>query len=360
MTENRMLIGIEAFFSHVSFAAALFDVTRRLRCCSPKFESNFIINFERPEELQLETVLKNNHELLDKVKEVYAERRRLTLPEIVVHFGSERKTLSAEIFAVYDDRQEFWGVSLHLWDARERSIFVEQKSRSESLAGLAALASGLAHEIKNPLSGIRGAAQMLLADAEEKEDSGRKKKYLQMVIDESARVDRLVQSLLHLTKPRVLVFAPVNINRILRESRMLVQAAAGDQVVFIENFDPSLPEIQADEDALRQIVLNLLKNALDALGKSGLIKIKSEFMPNLSIRTAEKKRKIIRVTIEDSGPGIAQENIDKIFTPYFSTKLEGTGLGLALVNQLVELHQGSIIVNSSLGVGSTFAVYLPV
>lgn len=356
-------ISLESYMSQLRFAAALFDLQHRLVVCSPKFETLFLINTvaEQRRKPQGAVSLPNNQKLVELIGSVYTSHNRLSLPELRVVTATGERTLSVDIFPIYSDDQTFWGVSVHLWDARERSIFVEQKTRSENLLGLAAIASGLAHEIKNPLSGIRGAAQLLLADKSSSEVPASEKfsRYLEIIIAEADRMDRLVKDLLHLTKPRELKSTPVNINRVLHETVMMVQAASSSQIRWKESYDPSLPELMADEDALRQIFMNLTKNAVDAVGEVGQVRLSSQIMSDLAIRTGDRRQQIIRVTVEDTGAGIPEDQADKIFAPFYSTKLKGTGLGLAIVNQLVELHRGSVIVKSVPGEGTVFSVFLP-
>jgi two-component system nitrogen regulation sensor histidine kinase GlnL len=356
-------VSLESYYSQLYFAAALFDVNRQLVMCSPRFETVFLINTENKQDLCLAIALSKNAELMQRIESVFESRNRLILPEIRVVTALGDRDCSADVFPVYDEKQEFWGVALHLHEARERSIFVAQKERSEALAGLSAIASGLAHEIRNPLSGVKGAAQLLLstdaAAAEPLAYAERVAKYLKIIISETDRMDRLVKDLLHLTRPRELRSGPVNINRVLHETLVLMQAAART-LQWVESYDPSLPDIHADEDALRQIFMNLAQNAVDAVGQKGQIRLSSQIVADMAIRTGEKRRQIIRVTVEDSGPGIPEELAEKIFTPFYSTKLKGTGLGLAIVNQLVEQHGGSIIVKSVPGEGTVFSVFLPV
>lgn len=356
-------VSLESYYSQLYFAAALFDRTRRLVMSSPRFETVFLINTENKPDLCLEMALAKNPELRQQIESVFESSNRLILPEIRVVTAIGERDCSADVFPVYDEQQEFWGVALHLHEARERSVFVAQKTRSDALAGLSAIASGLAHEIRNPLSGVKGAAQLLLSTdstmAEPQAYAERVAKYLRIIISETDRMDRLVRDLLHLTRPHELRSISVSVNRVLHETLLLLQAAA-PKLLWLEGYDPSLPDIQADEDALRQIFMNLAQNAVDAVGETGQIRMTSQIVTDMAIRTGEKRRQIIRVTVEDSGPGIPEELAEKIFTPFYSTKLKGTGLGLAIVNQLVEQHGGSIIVNSVPGEGTVFSVYLPV
>jgi two-component system nitrogen regulation sensor histidine kinase GlnL len=222
-----------------------------------------------------------------------------------------------------------------------------------TLRSVAGMGRTLAHEIKNPLAGIRGAAQLLGAGAGNGvEDAA----LAQLIVDETDRIRRLID--------RVEVFAEecaperrsVNIHRILDRVRALISAGAGDDIVFHEMFDPSLPHAFGDEDQLIQIFLNLVKNAAEAANSRGDgrgdVFISTSFRQGF--RTAP-----LEIKIQDNGPGVPPGLRDRLFDPFITTKAQGAGLGLTLVAKLVASHSGMIDFDSEPG-RTTFRVLLPI
>ena len=245
---------------------------------------------------------------------------------------------------------------------KEMSLIQELQETSkyrEHLSTLGALALGMAHEIRNPLGSILVSAQLLhkdLQDAEQRE-------YLEVVISEVTRINRLVGQMMDFTKPRELNLRSINIHKTLEEILILEQKSASlKNIRFIQNYDPSLPPIEADEDQLKQVFLNLIKNAVEATPVGGEIKlvtrVGSGYSPTFSQSSASRRSLLIEIT--DSGPGMDEEVRKNIFTPFFTTKSKGSGLGLPLSLKIVENHDGKIKLISEAGVGTTAQVLLPV
>lgn len=234
----------------------------------------------------------------------------------------------------------------------------EAVRKSDRLSALGTLAAGLAHEIKNPLGGIRGAAQLLemeLAEDDELRDCTR------VVMKEVQRVNRIVEELLDLSAPRSLKLVGVNLHKILAHIVFLQQQASeGKNILFQRNLDPSIPPILADEGRLTQLFLNLVKNAVEAVGEGGIIEISSRVVSEYSMtQKGEGRSRMVAIEIADNGSGIPPEALENIFTPFYTTKEKGTGLGLAICQKIVAEHRGMIRVNSESGRGTTFTILLP-
>jgi two-component system nitrogen regulation sensor histidine kinase GlnL len=241
----------------------------------------------------------------------------------------------------------------------QRSV-AESAGRGSRVEELAAVAAGLAHEIKNPLGGIKGAAQLLaeeLAAASPNVD-----RFTTLITREVDRVSALLEQLLELTRPPRLKLAAVNVHRVLQEVLLLEGAAGSTDLAVRCVFDPSLPDVWADEAQLRQVFLNLTKNALEAMERAGTLTITTRMETDFHVlRDSGRGRgQFLTVEIEDTGPGIAPEDCERIFAPFFSTKSNGTGLGLAVSQRLVTQHGGLIHVESEPGRGARFRVSLPV
>jgi two-component system nitrogen regulation sensor histidine kinase GlnL len=230
--------------------------------------------------------------------------------------------------------------------------------RDSRVGDLAAVAAGLAHEIKNPLGGIKGAAQLL---AEELGGQGNATRFTSLITREVDRVSALLEQLLELTRPPRLRLSAVNVHRILNEV-LTLERAAGDAALTVRLvFDPSLPEVMADEAKLHQVFLNLVKNALEATNRTGTLTVVTRIETDFHVRHAARDRgQFLSIDIEDTGPGIAAEDCQRIFTPFFTTKTSGTGLGLAVSERLVVQHGGTITIESELGRGTRVRVRLPV
>ncbi|HSG11912.1 MAG TPA: nitrogen regulation protein NR(II) [Gammaproteobacteria bacterium] len=213
------------------------------------------------------------------------------------------------------------------------------------------LVRGLAHEIKNPLGGLRGAAQLL-----EREISAPELlEYTQIIIGEADRLQALIDRMLG---PSALPqLRQLNIHEVLERVRGLVRAEVGNELVFVQDYDPSLPELHADPDQLEQAVLNIVRNATQAMQGKGTITLRTRVLRNFNIG-ARKYRLVVQINIIDTGPGIEEELQKKIFFPMVTTRSEGTGLGLSIAQALVSRHEGLIECQSEPG-ETTFTILLP-
>ncbi len=228
---------------------------------------------------------------------------------------------------------------------------------SERTLDFEALAAGLAHEIKNPLAGLQGSAELLAREAE-----GRAKEYAQVIAREAKRVDGLVRELLDLARPAALQSAPVNIHSVLGDVIVLARGfPGGDRISYTERYDPSLPSVRGDREKLTQVLLNLVRNAVEAVQASERREIRLETsVASLRLRAAGgRTRPLARVSVVDSGPGIQESMIPRLFTPFATSKAHGTGLGLAISRRIVEAHGGRIEVKNRGSGGAEASVFLP-
>jgi len=258
-----------------------------------------------------------------------------------------------------DQAGNFLGSILLLRDVKHRKVLEEDLKRADRLAMMGTLAAGLAHEIRNPLGGIKGAAQ-LLRRAIESDASLRA--YTDIMIREVDRVNQLIEQLLDLSRPWQLNFAPVNIHEILEEVLLLEGQTARDESVTVKKlFDPSLPPIKGDRAQLMQVFLNLVKNANQAMAHGGALTLATRLETDFHIRAQGSGRsRFIWVDITDEGVGIKESDLPHIFSPFFTTKNSGTGLGLATCYRIINEHGGLIRVESAVEKGTTFKVSLVV
>ena len=231
-----------------------------------------------------------------------------------------------------------------------------QITRDESLANQQAAAReilrGLAHEVKNPLGGLRGAAQLL----EKQLDSEELREYTRVIIDEADRLQALVNRILG--PSGVTHKQTVNIHSVLERVRSVMLAETHNTIKFHRDYDPSIPEIEADSDQLIQAILNIVRNAYQAMGDKGNITLRTRIARHFTL--GQKYHKLIaRIEIIDDGPGIPEEIKEKMFFPMVTGRAEGTGLGLSIAQSLIQQHKGLIECESEPG-RTVFSILLPI
>jgi signal transduction histidine kinase len=221
-----------------------------------------------------------------------------------------------------------------------------QMSRAEHLSTLGELATGLAHEIRNPLAGIAGVIEIIGRDLPPTSPA---RNVVKEVRQEITQINRIVSDLLETARPRPPQIRRGNLNTTVEHAVMLARQQALSKPIAIElKKDSCLPEVEHDSDQIHQVLLNLLLNAIQAIEEEGSISVQ-----------LEQKGDSALVIVSDTGRGIPPENLPNIFRPFFTTKGNGTGLGLSLARRIVEEHHGRIEVTSSLGRGTKFVVSLP-
>lgn len=226
----------------------------------------------------------------------------------------------------------------------------QQLIQSEKLASVGQLAAGVAHEINNPLGTI-----LLFSDIMRKElpPEDPRRDDVKMIIDEATRCKVIVSDLLNFARQNEVLAQTTDVNALLTETinKMGIQPIF-DPVEIIPQLDAKLPTIQADPGQLKEVFINLMTNAAEAMEKGG----------TLTVRTGMAEDEMIEISFQDTGCGIPEQNLSRIFTPFFTTKAigRGTGLGLAIVYGIIKMHRGQIYVESEAGVGSTFTITLPI
>jgi two-component system sensor histidine kinase AtoS len=247
------------------------------------------------------------------------------------------------------------GQVIVLDDLTEVRRLEEQVRRADRLAALGRLAGGLAHEIRNPLGIVRAAAQMLASETKASE----LQEYTTVIRQEVDRVEKLIQELLDYARPRHLALQPLAIGSLVADVAARLQSyAAPRQATIATDIAPDLPLIQGDAERLRQCLVNLILNAVQAMPRGGSVAIRCQ-PPAPASSAGDAAPAAVTIAIADQGEGIAPDDLGRIFEPFFSTKAQGAGLGLAVVQQIVQEHGGEIGVTSIVGQGSTFTIRLP-
>ncbi len=266
--------------------------------------------------------------------------------------------VSALVSPLRDRRGQVAGSVLLLRDRTLRQAMEEDLRRSDRLALLGKVAAALAHEIKNPLGGIKGAAQLIRAEVTHDVSLVEN---TDIMIREVDRVNQLLDQLLDLARPAGLHLEPLNVHELLEHVLRLEAPAADAAGVRIQrSFDPSLPPVTGDRGRLIQVFLNLVKNALQAMGPGDCLTVASHMDTDFLPRTGQTAgTKFVRVDVCDEGTGIDEADLPHIFSPFFTRKRRGTGLGLAVCDTTVKEHGGRLSVESRVGEGSVFKVSLP-
>ncbi|MCX5724066.1 MAG: ATP-binding protein [Nitrospirae bacterium] len=231
----------------------------------------------------------------------------------------------------------------------------EEMRRKDWLANLGEMSAGMAHEIRNPLGALAGAMQMLRQDATGDETNRR---LMDIAIREATRLDNIITEFLQYARPPALSLAEYDLNKVLAETLDLVQheARTRSNINIVTSLAPGSLAAQVDQDQLRQVFWNLATNAFDAMPDGGQLTISTSCR---QVDVGGRKGDIIEIAFQDTGEGIPKENLDKIFLPFFTTKREGSGLGLAAVHRIIDLHGGWIKVESQERQGSRFVVCMP-
>ncbi|MBF0341425.1 MAG: PAS domain-containing protein [Magnetococcales bacterium] len=243
------------------------------------------------------------------------------------------------------------GAMLQMEEQGASERIEEGKRIHDALDSLGDLAMTVAHEVKNPLAGIRGAAQLLEGRA-----SGADAACVELIRAEVDRVSRLLDDLLGLAEKQLVRERDLNIHEILDHVTRLC-VSAGERPPQAD-FDPSLPPVRGDRDQLIQLFLNLVKNGMQAAGSEGRVRILTRFSQRSRMEQGRRRRHI-EIEVRDNGPGVPEEMRQRIFLPFVSTKSNGTGLGLAICQKIVQAHAGLLEMESVPG-NTIFRVLLPV
>lgn len=277
--------------------------------------------------------------------------KEMAVVEEVVECCARRENpipLSVSGALLRDQKGSFLGHVLIFRDLTEVRRLQKEVERSRRLASVGSLAAGVAHEIRNPLSSIKGFATYF---RERYKDRPGDHETAEVMISEVERLDRVISQLLEFARPSGLNIRPSDVGELIRRSLRLIEGdAKGKGVEVRTEIDPALPPLPMDSDRINQALLNLYINAIQAMAGGGVLTITATLNGN-----AES----LKIKISDTGHGIDDYDRDHIFDPYYTTKSTGTGLGLAIVHKIVEAHGGAIDVESEPGRGTTMTLILP-
>jgi len=249
------------------------------------------------------------------------------------------------------------GIAITIRDRTAARTLQEEIREREVLESYGHIAAGIAHEVKNPLGGIRGAAELLGMGARD----DRSRKTAQLIVDEVDRISGLVDELMVFARGEKLELESVNVHQLLDSMLGLLEFEPGCENIEIErSFDPSLPEIEADPARLQQVFLNLARNALQAMEGSGALTLSTRMLLEHRLAGSDgRPRPTIEVGFSDTGPGIPREIQERLSTPFFTTRKTGTGLGISVARHWIGRHGGRLHIHSKEGEGTLVCVDLP-
>ena len=259
-----------------------------------------------------------------------------------------RIPLSISVAPLRDEKGQEMGSVLLIKDLREIRDLQEKVHRSERLASLGRLAAGVAHEIRNPLSSIKGFAQYFVKRfSGQPEEQG----YASVMVREVDRLNRVITELLDFAGPKEPHREPQFLEAIAEQAlKLLAPDLEARKMRVLKEYEPGLPAVSVDHDRIAQVFINIFLNALESMEAGGEIR--------LNLRRCDPPP-AVEISVADTGAGIPEGDLEKVFEPFFSKKRKGTGLGLAIVHQIVESHRGDIRVESRPGKGTTFRIRLP-
>ncbi|MGK2904748.1 MAG: two-component system sensor histidine kinase NtrB [Desulfuromonadales bacterium] len=345
---------------NIDRAVIAFDQEGRVTLFNPAAEALMERSSRQMIGQHYQKLFKDQKTLLYLVKIALVEGRSITDDEGLYLHRLNASPLPVNAYAapIYAYRGNQDGAVMIIRDLSRIKDLEGTLRRADRLSMLGTLAAGLAHEIKNPLGGIKGAAQLLAMELVEENSL---LEYTQIMIKEVERINFIIEELMDLGNPRAPEIGDVDLSKVLDDIILLQrEAARGKSIKYILKLDPSIPPIKGDEGFLTRLFLNLIKNAREAIVHDGEVLVETRISSNYHMTSpGRRSSQMVDITITDTGCGIEEKEMDRIFTPYFTTKSKGSGLGLAISQKIIEDHHGLLKIESSPGVGTTVIVSLP-
>lgn len=324
-------------------------------CMNPAAEMLFHISNTRAVKKNIRELILNEHEFFDRLERSLVSSHPYTVYEDQLNIHTHQKINADYSVSPIQYLSEGKFLLLEFIRLKTQQKISHEESILSQYEASKSLLRGLAHEIKNPLGGIRGAAQLL----ERELDDDDNKQFTQIIINEA---DRLKNLLDRMVGPKdIPTKTDINIHKILEHVRKLVHVE-NNQITLVADYDPSIPELYADESMMIQVILNITRNAVTAIeainNKKGEIKFKTRAQRNCKIGS-QTYPLVARIDIEDNGAGVSEDLQEKIFMPMITGHAEGTGLGLSIAQSLVQQHNG-LIEFSSKPDKTIFTILLPI
>ncbi len=277
------------------------------------------------------------------------QNKRNIIKEIEIDLDEHGKAyLDINMSILEDNSGILLGYIILFRDLSEVQALKNEVERSTRLASIGRLAAGIAHEIRNPLSSIKGFATYF---GERYKDIPEDKNTAQIMVNEVERLNRVITQLLEFARPVDIKKKILDIKTVINHSTKMIERNAGEHDIKIQiDIPPGIPHVAFDSDRINQVFLNLFLNSIEAMENGGKLSIKADYEPGSDA---------VKIIVSDTGNGISPDAIGNIFDPYYTTKQSGTGLGLAIVHRIIESHDGEIKVESNPGAGTSVIITLP-
>lgn len=290
------------------------------------------------------------------------EREIEDYENIILTKSGEERIIAWHNTTLIDDAGHIFGTLSSGEDITKRKQTEEELIQSEKMVSLGQLAASVVHEVNNPLAGIMVYVKLLQRKySENKIQTESTEKQLQKMEKELDRTTRIIRNLLTFARQSESSMNPLDVNKVIEAALLLVENQINLENIHLQkNFDPSLPQVLGDFDKIEQVLINIILNAIQAMPDGGDLTIATSQARGTEIEDTIKDT--VRIDIRDTGIGIPKENLKKLFTPFFTTKEKGkgVGLGLSVVHGIIGKHKGKIEVESEQGEGTTFSIYLEV
>ena len=336
---------------NLSHAVVMLDADLKLDYINPAGEMLFAVSAKRLIGQHCETLFPANSHLLEAISKGANDGHPFTEHEVVITLPGQREVTVDYTITPLAEQLGQSGLLVEIQQMDRQIRIAREEQQLSQQQTFRTLVRGLAHEIKNPLGGLRGAAQLL----ERELPSEDLKEFTNIIIGEADRLQNLVDRMLGPNKrPKK---ESLNIHQLLEHVRQLVNVGINDDIKIITDYDPSIPDITADRDQLIQAILNIVGNAVQAIGSKGEIILRTRSVRQFTIGHVHHKL-VCRVDIIDNGPGIPEDMVESIFYPMVTGRAEGTGLGLSIAQSLINQHGGLIQCESRPG-RTQFSLFLP-
>jgi PAS domain S-box-containing protein len=292
------------------------------------------------------------------MRTVRTGRRAYQQEAWLVKKGGGKDPVVLNTTLLLDEKKHPQGALVVFNDITRQKGLEEQIAHLDKLAALGRLSSSIAHEIRNPLTGIAAGIQYLQRAGQV---AGSQQENIEFILDEVKRIDRLIGDLMSVVRVSDLIYAETTLEELIQAGVASMAELAKRKAVVVATEFPGEPRpIVVDADRITQVIINLLKNAIEASPVDGGVVVSLSFAPDARDVLFDAVGDFAIIRVRDNGLGLTEEDRQRVFEPFFSKKTEGTGLGLYVTHSIIERHGGYIYVDSEYGVGTTFSVYLPV
>jgi len=342
----------QRILENLSHAVMMFDADLKLDYINPTGEMLFAVSAGRLIGQKSETLFPAGSQLLEAIRKGVDSGHSFTEHEVIITLPGQREVTVDYTITPLAEQSGQTGLLVEIQQMDRQIRIAREDHQLSQQQTFRTLVRGLAHEIKNPLGGLRGAAQLL----ERELSSDDLKEFTNIIIGEADRLQNLVDRILGPnTLPKK---EPLNIHQVLEHIRQLVSVDISNEINITTDYDPSIPDLIADRDQLIQAILNIVGNAVQAIGSKGEITLSTRSVRQFTIGHVQHKL-VCRIDIVDNGPGIPGDMMESIFLPMVTGRAEGTGLGLSISQSLINQHGGLIQCESRPG-QTKFSLLIPI